>query len=1228
MNKNQIANILLIIMISLSILSPNTRALFGAAPEFSDPNPVNETSDISVMLSQVSIYIEDMDDDGFENELAWSIEVSNGDSDSGSGEASGTKTCSLTTPLEYGTEYTWWVNATTDSQGQAKGPTNGTYSFTTTSNTAPIINSVKMWNSTTAEEKTLNSTSVTILTTSINVSVEDPEGDNMNVTIRTNASGTWKDVNVSGTVTNGTIVFTNTSWISAWDTDYWLSVNSSDDTLWTNFTYSFYTNTIPSLSNLNYEPVSASAGTTFSFNVTITDLDNDTQTTYGVIKKSGGAEHSNNSMSYLSGFNKTGAIYNFTKIINVVGTYVCQFKTYDGDVWSTSTSGEFNVIADAEFQVSFPPFLEVGQYVIAEGTLIASTGDPLNNTWVYTEIQNSTYELVDGSNLSRWVNEGYYSYTFSTSMMTPGIYHILVNFTSGGNNHESNSTLYLSDSTGSGHYKAKAYFYFYNYNTGIGLDYNSFKIYADDTPVLTADDRLYANIYRNTYTGDTLYYRVDDYYDNQVYPNTGSYETANVDNVETFVDVPVDWNSFSVKNMNESIVYFKLTNGTTSYTQYLYPNEPFYWNVLDGNYVINLTYYDPDTDSILGYSEQNLPITEDAYYWIKGYQLKDVFIQGAELVNRSTVVFNFYNTNEGLGLDQETLKLYINGTRLTENVYHNDISREKINVTVKDYYNSTLFHRNFTISSGFQFIDLGLTFHSWLFGNQNDDYYMISILKQGANRWWERGIVPNGEREFLIPSGTYAFRVYDKAYNELYNSSLPASVLVVNSKVYVIRGTNLSEIISGQSVIRGQLLEILDDISPSIVKVGYNIPFIRLCYDRVSPINNLLGANITLVCPPQIMEGTTYNHTYTNRTIHPCIPGNTSTNGTITVPDLDRLWFHHKNGTWVNISYENGTLIKNYTYTPTFVDLNGAPTIWLNSSHNMSVTRETRYHQVQEFDYTLYTDLNKYQATVNFTNPLNKVVEEVSFYIAFADDGNTPDYGGVEVYDVTNSMTLTEGEHYDSSAKGIEMGVGSLYSGESRKFRVTYYVEEENIQPKEAIVVIDDFGQMKKHEGENYYVLNAQWINRESETFIGPIYIQFNFTMPNIVSRESLDVWDDHNRQYLDRDEYAFTESGVIITQDVVGRVSPQGARTYDIYYLYTSETMLENVVFSFLDAPVIANVPGIGDLLGIHIVTIILLLIGITAILSGKNYRDHLWVFASCMLFIFLCTMAWLSPA
>ena len=1045
---------------------------------------------------------------------------------------------------------------------------------------------------------------------------------------------------------------------------------------------------------------------------------------------------------------------------------------------------------NSTFQVNFPTYLEVGQYIHAVGSIQNHTGTAMSNVWVYTFIENSTGVEVPNSNMRLWVVNGYYQYIFSTSSMIPGVYTIRLNFTHGAIEYYMQKTLYLSW-PGEGHVITDIHFSYYDNNTGIGLSPEMFKLYANDTVPLTTSNRLYASTYYNGWTGMTLYYRVDDYFDNQIFPPTGSYVNESVVRVNQIVDVPIDWHVFSVKNMNHSIVKLTIENNTRTVTQYLFPYEEYNWYLLSGVYNLTMNYYNPNNGTFLETKYADVNVTEATYYWIRGYDLRDIIIeiyavntslgdlwinittgvtlanssinqislnfltnltatesnitnliinywsavnltntvveylnnsiwgeingvnlsintlnytmvgwfnlinstmgnltvsvlgnvtindtaittmltnisgqititesnlsylnttiegsfsiinsninnamvsiQGVwgsqntsfgEIENRSLIVFNFYNTNLGLGLPRESLQIYVDGNRLTENVYYTYNASDIINVTIRDYYNTTLFHQNFTIDRAYVFLDLGLTFHSWLFGNNNDNYYIISLLREGATRWWERGIIPGpgGEREFLIPSGNYTLRIYDGSYNMLYNQS---GIVVNNSRVYVIEGGNLTEIISGLSVIRGQLLELSSLLQPSIVSVGYNIPYIRSVYDIKLNLN-LNG--IELICPPQILVATTYNNTETNCTSYPLIPGNTTENGTITAPDYDRIWFQGATSGWVNISLLNGTVLRNST-VPTFYDVYNAPTLQINSSANLSITRETTFHQVKEFYWTKYTDERRYEATVSFENVLNTTLYKVYLYIAFADDGITPDFGGITVYDVFNSMTLRQGEHYDSSAKGIHMGVNSIGAGETRSFQVTYTVGEETLQPSQAIIVLDDFGQMKSHKNKNYYYLRAQWTNTGNNTFIGPVIVQFNFTLPNLISPESIDIWDVSNLRWLNKNQYSYNPYGITISQDTVGQVSPMGARTYEIYYLYTSASYEPtSSVSGFLGTPIF-SIPGIGAMLGIHIVVAILLLIGVTAIMSGKSYKDHLWVFSSCMIFIFLSVMAWLQP-
>jgi len=75
------------------------------------------------------------------------------------------------------------------------------------------------------------------------ITVFDPNPDLLNITWRTNQSGTWETFNITnGTgngVEDGTYQVFNTSWVDTFDQPYYWSVNVTDGTHWTNKTYTF-----------------------------------------------------------------------------------------------------------------------------------------------------------------------------------------------------------------------------------------------------------------------------------------------------------------------------------------------------------------------------------------------------------------------------------------------------------------------------------------------------------------------------------------------------------------------------------------------------------------------------------------------------------------------------------------------------------------------------------------------------------------------------------------------------------------------------------------------------------------------------------------------------------------------------------------------------------------------------------------------------------------------------
>ncbi len=559
-----------------------------------------------------------------------------------------------------------------------------------------------------------------------------------------------------------------------------------------------------------------------------------------------------------------------------------------------------NATYGSNFTYSCPKYLEVGDYLMIYGMVKDSSGNPAEVTALTRVLYGNGTSAI---NPMEWnCTDGNYQCVLSTSHLIPGIYQISIEIADplgSGVTEKFGDTLYLSTSGGTGHFTAESHFSFYNNNTGMGVDKNLFQIYVDDNTTLTDIDRIYDNIYK-TYIGQTLYYRIDDYFNNKIYPPNSNYTEIEIAEIDQFIDIPIDWYSLAVKNLNETIMFFSMENGSRYYNVTLFPGDSIHINVLEGSYNITKMFYSGYNGSLLSTETDIVNIIADAFYISTGYN--------------AMIHISWYNTNEGLGLPDETLKLYFNGNRSTSMNYPTYIN-STVNITVKDYYNTTLYTNIFTINNTRTFLDLGLTFHSYLFSDKNDDYYMVSLLKQGGTRWWERGIVPYGEREFLIPSGNYMMRIYDKDDTEIYNTTTYDPI--INSRVYVIHGTNLSLIINGQSKIKGQLLELQTELAealrPSIVKRMYNAPHVYCLLER---IGTMLG--IEEICPLQVMTATTRNTSEINSStvFVPLMPDNSSSTKTI-LTKKDIMYFSGNSSvSWVNLTYtDNGTLLSNTTYT-------------------------------------------------------------------------------------------------------------------------------------------------------------------------------------------------------------------------------------------------------------------------------------------------------------------------
>jgi hypothetical protein len=180
--------------------------LINFPPIFGSPSPANGSINNPLSFSW-SIPINDPEGNSF----SWTIQCSNGQTNSGSGASNGTKSLSLSS-LQYATMYTVWVNATDPAPGSGSY-TRRWYTFTTlVQNLPPVFGSPSP-----ADASTGNPLSLTW-----SIPINDPNGDLFSWTIQCNngqtnsgtgASNGTKSLALSGLEYSTTY----TVWVNATD---------------------------------------------------------------------------------------------------------------------------------------------------------------------------------------------------------------------------------------------------------------------------------------------------------------------------------------------------------------------------------------------------------------------------------------------------------------------------------------------------------------------------------------------------------------------------------------------------------------------------------------------------------------------------------------------------------------------------------------------------------------------------------------------------------------------------------------------------------------------------------------------------------------------------------------------------------------------------------------------------------------------------------------------------
>ncbi|MFE3845564.1 DUF2341 domain-containing protein, partial [Thermoplasmatota archaeon] len=203
----------------------------SVGPVVFDPVPVNGATFVDVSLSLLSFNLSHRDG----TLMDYSVETSPSiGSSSVSGVGNGTKTVSVS-GLGIDTVYTWFVNVT-----DGFYDVNNTFVFTTEPpNSPPVVSSPIP-----ADEQT-----DVPLYIGVSVYVSDVDMDPMDVTFRTNASGSWADIGSNNSVGDGR--YSQGYTFPDYNTVYYWCVNASDGGFWVNNTYKLTTMVEPGVWNID-----------------------------------------------------------------------------------------------------------------------------------------------------------------------------------------------------------------------------------------------------------------------------------------------------------------------------------------------------------------------------------------------------------------------------------------------------------------------------------------------------------------------------------------------------------------------------------------------------------------------------------------------------------------------------------------------------------------------------------------------------------------------------------------------------------------------------------------------------------------------------------------------------------------------------------------------------------------------------------------------------------------
>lgn len=432
---------------------------------------------------------------------------------------------------------------------------------------------------------------------------------------------------------------------------------------------------------------------------------------------------------------------------------------------------------------------------------------------------------------------------------------------------------------------------------------------------------------------------------------------------------------------------------------------------------------------------------------------------------------------------------------LTTGLYNQNLT-----VVVHDFFGNELYNHTNLINAADFYWDIGLPVYSYKFYNQNPVFALLRIHYNMVGAPYSEFIPPYDYVGRYLKAGTYRFNI--TFYNEsgtvgntyTWVRTIP-SVNFPGAGFVILQGDTISEVITNVYGLKAVVQVIADLVTPNLIWVGFNMPQVPAYLMTVPTAVVLNNRYLVDSAISETKSGWLLNFSSP-------IPGN------ITVSTLISDDFRFVGNLSTHI-YVNTTSAVAYTNTslPAGINLNnltgGAYTIWTNRT--ISALRDTHFRWQRTFTYDYYPATDQYRTEISFENTVSIQWQNITLFVPFQNNSKVNN-ASVRIYDMNNTVFLTEGIHYVLSQTGIHMWFPAWNSSLWRGFTITYTTVNESEYQIPATVTVNQLGDgttvTMAWGGDSFYYGVATWTNAFREVYDGPLYITLDLTVsidPNTV---------------------------------------------------------------------------------------------------------------------------------